>query len=106
VHAVDPERRLWDLWLPNRRLGKALSDVSFRATRPDQGSEREEHGYPLHPSRVLTFPYLFLLNVVAHDPALPESVKRQFALTRTLGPRYLADPEVVLLSAFHELDRS
>ncbi|AVH55862.1 MULTISPECIES: hypothetical protein [Streptomyces] len=101
---IERRRHVLHLWLPHRRVSKALSDVAHDLTRFDWDSRATEHGHTVHPSRVLSFPYLYALNLVTSEPALPETTHRQFAVARTRGPAAFGEPDIYLLSAFHEQD--
>jgi hypothetical protein len=103
--------RRWflDLWSPQRRINKAIVDVAFDLTRPDepkQGGEPAAGGPQLvNKQRVLSFPYLLILNYVSSLPGDFAAVERQFAIARTPGMRGRGSPEVMMVSAFHRVGR-
>jgi hypothetical protein len=96
-------RRMTDLWNPRRRINKALVDLIYDLTRPDP-EQAPATPQPLSKRRVLSFPYILVLNYVSRLPGDFGATERQFALARSPGLRGRSRPDVVLVSAFHELN--
>lgn len=93
------ERTLFTLWNPLRRIRKAIIDLAPDLTRDVNYRPHE----PVTKQKVLGFPYLLLLNYVCLQPADFRAKTRQFAVARTNGFGTEDQPEVVFLSAFHQL---
>jgi hypothetical protein len=100
-------RWFFDLWSPTRRIHKAIVDVAFDLSRPeDPGPDAPAttDGLPsVNKKRVLSFPYLLILNYVCNLPGDFGAAQRQFAIARTPGMQGRSQPHVMLVSAFHRL---
>ncbi len=97
-------RRITDLWNPRRRINKAIVDVVYDLTRPDRPpSGSESRSRKIGGNRVLTFPYLLILNYISRLPAQFDALERQFAIAKTQGITSRSHPEVLLVSPFHGL---
>lgn len=97
--ALGGERTLFSLWNPLRRIRKAIIDIAPDLTMDVTYRPRE----PVTKQKVLGFPYLLLLNYVCLQPADFRARSRQFAVARTNGFGTEDQPEVLFLSAFHQL---
>lgn len=101
-------RNMVDLWNPTRRMHKAIVDVAFDLSRPDDiqpddapndaGATRV-----VNKRRVISFPYLLILNYVSGLPGDFGAEERQFAIARTPGLQGRDQPHVLMVSAFHQL---
>ena len=100
-------RWILDLWSPQRRINKAIVDVAYDLARPDditQDAQPSPDGPLLvNKRRVLSFPYLLILNYVSSLTGDFGAVERQFAIARTPGMRGRDRPQVTLVSAFHRV---
>ncbi len=100
-------RWILDLWSPQRRINKAIVDVAYDLARPDdvtQDAQPAPDGPLLvNKRRVLSFPYLLILNYVSSLTGDFGAVERQFAIARTPGMRGRDRPQVTLVSAFHRV---
>ncbi|MEO0645067.1 MAG: hypothetical protein AAFZ17_02740 [Cyanobacteria bacterium J06650_10] len=95
------ERRKSNLtfWNPTRRISKGVVDVVPSLTANINYLPKAS----VNRKKVLQFPYLLLLNYVCHQPFDFRAKMRQFAIARTCGHGTEGEPEVVFLSAFHQL---
>jgi hypothetical protein len=101
-------RSIVDLWNPARRIHKAIVDVAFDLSRPDDadpGDAPDDGGGTrvLNKRRVISFPYLLILNFVSELPGDFGAEQRQFAIARTPGLGGRDQPHVTMVSAFHRL---
>jgi hypothetical protein len=93
-------RTSWhDLWSPKRRIFKGIVDVVPDLTVNTDLTPKA----PVSKQKVLSFPYLLLLNYVCYQPVDFQARTRQFAVARTRGFGTESQPEVVFLSAFHHI---
>ncbi len=100
-------RWFFDLWSPARRIHKAIVDVAYDLSRPDDpgpDAPATADGFlTVNKKRVLSFPYLLILNYVSSLPGDFGAAERQFAIARTPGMQGRSQPHVMLVSAFHRL---
>lgn len=93
-------RRSWlTLWSPKRRISKGVVDVAPDLTRDTNYQPKAA----VSKKKVFSFPYLLLLNYVCCQPVDFRAQMRQFAVVRTNGIGTDNEPEVVFLSAFHQI---
>ena len=94
-HRAPPARRWWAFaWNPDKRLRKALLDVSQELARTNAAARTREQV-------TISVPYLVLLNFVSALPRLPPAAKTQFALMVSRGAEYDEKPEFLFVSAPH-----
>ena len=100
-------RWILHLWSPQRRINKAIVDVAFDLARPDELNEDAKPAPDgpklVNKQRVLSFPYLLVLNYVSSLTGDFGAVERQFVIARTPGMRGRSAPDVRLVSAFHRV---
>jgi hypothetical protein len=101
-------RSIVDLWNPARRIHKAIVDVAFDLSRPDDAdpdhaSDDAAGKQVVNKRRVISFPYLLILNYVSRLPGDFGAEQRQFAIARTPGLLGRDQPQVLMVSAFHRL---
>jgi hypothetical protein len=95
-------RRATDVWNPKRRINKAIVDLVYDLTRPDRGQPAIGAGpRKVSKQRVLSFPYLLILNYVTSLQGDFGAIERQFVIAKTAGMRSRAEPDVLLVSPFH-----
>lgn len=95
-------RRVIDLWNPRRRISKSLVDVVYDLTKRDK-AQGEQGPQLLSKRRVLSFPYLLVLNYVSQHRGDFGAFDRQFVIAKTPGIASRGRPEVLFVSPFHRL---
>jgi len=88
------------LWSPSRRIQKGIVDLAPNFTK-DKVENLQQSVSKRH---TLEFQYLLLLNYVCNEPVDFRAQMRQFALARTNGHDSEDQPNVIFLSAFHQID--
>ena len=88
------------IWNPDRRIDKALIDLSQALITSSQHTKR--HNEALH-FLVLSLPYLIILSLVAQAPPGAEATARQFMIAETCGALADVPARVLFRSAVHAL---
>ncbi len=100
VNIVQERSILASVWNPEKRVRKCLLDLTQNLVKQRPSSADEENAV------VLSVPYLLLLNYVAHLNAPGSSNARQFIIFQSHGFFPNKEPELLIRSAFHDLDQS
>jgi hypothetical protein len=91
------------LWNPQRRIDKAIIDLSQALLISSDLAKRKNQ--PLG-QLALSIPYLAILNLVVQAPRELKSVSRQFMIVETYPSRPDSPIQVVFRSAVHSLSRA
>lgn len=88
-------RRRWStmVWNPDKRLRKAMLDLSQELARAQSKQPPEQI--------MLSVPYLVLLQFISALPRAAPVAQTQFAIMVSEGAEYDAAPAVLFLSSFH-----
>jgi hypothetical protein len=102
VH-VAGRRHVLDLWNPLRRINKGIVDVVYDLTKRDGRTPQPSGPVPVTKRRMLSFPYVLLLNYVSQLRGDFGAIERQFAIVRTPGIGFRDQPNVLFVTPFHKL---
>ncbi len=98
-------RNVLHIWQPKRRISKAVVDVfpDLLNNFDDNETVTESEFKPLPKTKMLSFPYILLLNLTCMEQTDIFSERRQFAIAKTNGHNWRSEPTVFFVSAFHEI---
>jgi hypothetical protein len=96
-------RHVLDLWNPRRRIHKGIVDVIYDLTKRDPRTPHTSSPAPVSKRRMVSFPYVLLLNYVSQLPGDFGAIERQFAIVRTPGIAFRAQPNILFVTPFHKL---
>jgi hypothetical protein len=96
-----PVRRtpLRGFWNPHKRVAKTLRDLELHLLQLQAAKLKREQV-------CLSMPYLVLINYIAALPRANFSASTQFAVARSWGHYGRAEPDIVFLSEFHEVNNA